>query len=87
MIDFVAKASAFCASHNKPWIDEEFGWQQSLGDDFRARQFANTNRQVRDHQGSGEVFWNLGYQVKPTTYDIGTTTPLTFAAVVTAAQG
>ena len=59
--------------------------QQSLGADFRARQFASTNKLVRDHQGSGELFWNLGYQVKPAT--IGTMTPLTFAAVVAAATG
>jgi hypothetical protein len=87
MVNFIARASAFCSSHNKPWIDEEFGWQQSLGDDLRARQFTNTNRQIRDHQGSGELFWNLGYQVKPTTYDIGTMTPLAFAAVVAGAAG
>ena len=87
MVNFITKVSAFCGSHNKPWIDEEFGWQQALGDDFRARQFTTTNRQIRDHQGSGELFWNLGYQVKPTTYDIGTMTPLTFAAVVAGATG
>jgi hypothetical protein len=87
MVNFITKVSAFCGSHNKPWIDEEFGWQQSLGDDVRARQFANTNRQIRDHQGSGELFWNLGYQVKPTTYDIGSMTPLTFSAVVAGAAG
>ena len=87
MVDFVAKVSAFCGSHNKPWIDEEFGWQQSLGDDVRAKQFASTNRLIRDHHGSGELFWNLGYQVKPATYDIGTMTPLTFSAVVAGAGG
>jgi hypothetical protein len=86
MLDFIAKASAFCSSRNKPWIDEEFGWQQSLGDDYRARQFANTTKQIRDHQGSGALFWNLGYQVKPTTYDIGSMTPRTFAAVIAASQ-
>jgi hypothetical protein len=87
MVNFVAAVSSFCASRGKPWIDEEFGWQQSMGDAARAREFANTNRLVRDHQGSGELFWNLGYQVKPTTYDIGTMTPLAFAAVVAAGQG
>jgi hypothetical protein len=87
MVNFITTVSSFCGARNKPWIDEEFGWQQSMGDAARAQEFTNTNRLVREHQGSGEVFWNLGYQVKPTTYDIGTMTPLSFAAVVAAAQG
>ncbi len=77
----VPAVSDFCAGLRKPWIDEEFGWQQSIGDAERAQQFAATISLVRANGGSGELFWNLGFQVKPGTYDIGPATPLAFAAV------
>lgn len=36
---------------------------------------------VRALRFAGVGFWNLGYQLAPTSYEVSPSTPLTFAAV------
>jgi hypothetical protein len=80
MLAYSATVAAYCTSIGKPWIDEEFGWQQSEGDGQRAAQLRSMCQTVFAEGSSGANFWNLGYQVAPTSYDIGPATPATFAA-------
>ena len=80
-------AAAYCASLGKPLIDEEFGWQQQVGDDQRAADFAAMYAMLRSLHVAGIAFWNLGYQTGPTSYEVGPGTPRTFAAIQTGAPG
>ena len=92
-VDYVSpKVSPYCAQIGKPWITEEFGFEQSRGDDVRAGLY----QQVYDIQGTygsaGVAFWNLGNEVVPaptvpTTFDTNPNTPLTWAVVQGAAPG
>lgn len=70
----------------KPWITEEFGFQQSIGDQARADQMRLTYAANRTHGSAGTSLWNLGDQLQAqpsyaTTFDIYPTTPLAWAAV------
>jgi len=80
MLAYSGTVAAYCGSIGKPWIDEEFGWQQSDGDAQRATELRDMCREIFAEGASGANFWNLGYQVAPTSYDIGPATPATFAA-------
>jgi hypothetical protein len=80
-------AAAYCASLGKPLIDEEFGWQQQVGDDQRAADFAATYAMLHSLHAAGAIFWNLGYQTGPTSYEVGPATPKTFAMIQLGATG
>jgi endo-1,4-beta-mannosidase len=73
--------AAWCGSLGKPWITEEFGWEQSLGDAARANRFASMYALQRTYRAAGVGAWNLGDQVGGTTYDVNPSTPLTWAVV------
>jgi hypothetical protein len=81
MLSFAGSVASYCTSIGKPWIDEEFGWQQSDGDAQRAAELRSTCLTVFAEDSSGANFWNLGYQVAPSSYDVGPETPATLAAV------
>jgi hypothetical protein len=81
MLQFAPTVANYCKGINKPWLDEEFGYQQSDGDAARAQEMKAQFDTLFGNGASGEMFWNLGNQVAPTTYDIGAPTPLTMAAV------
>lgn len=74
-------AASYCRSIGKPVIVEEFGWQQGKGDAQRAQLFDTMVAQLRGLDVAGLAFWNLGYQVGSTSYEINPSTPQTFAAV------
>ena len=81
MLAYAGIVAGYCASIGKPWVDEEFGWQQSDGDARRAAALLSTCTTVFTQGSSGADFWNLGYQIAPSSYDIGPGTPAAFAAV------
>ncbi len=81
MLSFAGSVAGYCTSIGKPWIDEEFGWQQWDGDAQRAAELRSTCLTVFAEGSSGANFWNLGYQVAPSSYDVGPETPATLAAV------
>jgi len=85
MFAFATTPAAYCHSISKPIIDEEFGYRQSMGDAQRAAAFAAQYAQLRRIGAAGVAFWNLGYQIAPTSYEVSPLTPLTFAAVRAAA--
>jgi len=75
-------AASYCQSIGKPVVVEEFGWQQQAGDAARAQLFATMFAQLRALHVAGTAFWNLGYQLGPTSYEVNPSTPETFATVV-----
>jgi hypothetical protein len=85
MFAYAPTPAAYCHSINKPIIDEEFGYTQSTGDAQRAALFSAQYAQLRHIGAAGVAFWNLGYQVASSSYEVSPLTPLTFAAVQAAA--
>jgi hypothetical protein len=81
MLAYAPTVAAYCTSIGKPWIDEEFGWQQSDGDAQRAVELARACSTVFGEGSSGAAVWNLGYQIAATSYDIGPGTPATLSSV------
>jgi hypothetical protein len=81
MLAYARTVGAYCTSIGKPWIDEEFGWEQSDGDAQRAAELAGACSKVFGEGSSGAAVWNLGYQIAATSYDIGPGTPATLASV------
>ena len=71
----------------KPWIIEEFGIPQSVGDPTRAAAFRRIFDEATTAHAAGVLFWDLGPELngvagKAETYDINPATPLTFATVL-----
>jgi len=77
----VPMVSAWAQAHQKPFLVEEFGFKQSTGDQARAAAYADIDAWSRAHGAQGLVFWNLGTELAPTSYDVSTGTPLTWAVV------
>jgi endo-1,4-beta-mannosidase len=74
--------ATYCASIGKPWITEEFGWEQSMGDSARATAYSQMYALQRTYHAAGVGVWNLGTEVGGTTYDVNPNTPRTWAAVL-----
>lgn len=81
MLNFAATVASYCRQLNKPIVDEEYGWQQSIGDAQRATAFRNTAAVLTADHFAGSAFWNLGYQQAGTSYEVGPGTPKAFRAV------
>lgn len=82
-----ATVAAYCASLGKPWITEEFGWSQSVDDATRAQNYQAMFTLQHSYGGAGVAFWFLGAQVLGVngvtdTYDVNTSTPLTWNVVL-----
>jgi Cellulase (glycosyl hydrolase family 5) len=73
--------AGYCASIGKPWITEEFGWDQRLGDSTRASEFGAMYALQRANGSAGAAFWNLGQQTSGSTYDVNPATALTYGTV------
>jgi hypothetical protein len=78
--------AAWAAQQGKPFMLEEFGFRQNLGDAARAAAFTDIAQRARAVGAAGLGFWNLGPEVSPLSYDISPATPLTWQAVQQAAQ-
>jgi hypothetical protein len=79
--------AAWAAQAGKPFMLEEFGFRQSLGDAARAAAFADIVQRAHAAGAAGLGFWNLGPEVASQSYDISPATPLTWQAVQQATQG
>jgi mannan endo-1,4-beta-mannosidase len=82
MYAYAPTVAAYCHSIGKPIMDEEFGWQQSMGDAQRAAALHATRVMLHANGFAGQAFWNLNEQISPTGYDIGPMTPLTWATLI-----
>jgi O-antigen/teichoic acid export membrane protein len=75
-----ANVSSYCAAIDKPWITEEFGWNQKVGDQQRANNFQAVYSTQKELGGAGIAFWNLDAGVGD-TFGVSSATPLTLAVV------
>lgn len=79
----VPQVSDFCGSLGKPWLTEEFGFNQLDGDVVRAAEFTRIYEMQATRHSAGAGFWNLGPQVGGDTFDVNAATPLTWQVVKT----
>lgn len=77
----IPSVSAWAKQRNIPFMIDEFGFLQSLGDSIRADSYKQTFQLVKDYGIAGVVFWNLGPEVKSQTYDVSSSTPNTLQAI------
>jgi len=68
--------------HNKPFSIDEFGFKQGMGDSARAAAYANIYKTIRAYGNNvNTIFWNLGPQLAPTSYEVSPQTPQTWQVV------
>lgn len=84
--NYAPTIAADATSINKPWMIEEFGFDQTTGDSTRASDFQRVYTLATTNNAAGVAYWNIGTEVlgaggKTSTYDVNTSTPLTLAAV------
>ncbi|NHC44727.1 cellulase family glycosylhydrolase [Motilibacter aurantiacus] len=80
----VPAVASYCRALGKPWIAEEFGQESSGGDASRAAHFTKLLSAFAERSAAGFGIWNLGYGAGR-TFDVNPSTPLTLAAVRSAA--
>ena len=73
--------SAWAAQLHKPFIVEEFGFRQNLGDAGRATAFADIFARAHTAGAAGIGFWNLGPELNPQSYDVSPATPAVWQVV------
>ncbi len=73
--------AAWATQNGKPFILEEFGFRQSLGDAARAAAYADILQRAHAAHAAGIGFWNLGPEIAPQSYDVSPATPLTWQVV------
>lgn len=84
--NYTPTVATYCDGIGKPWITEEFGFNQTDGDSSRANEFQAMYNLQKNNHSAGVAFWNLGTEVvgvngKTETFDVNTSTPLTLQVV------
>ena len=72
----------WAASNLKPFTIEEFGFLQGDGDSTRASEFQNMYNLGKQYGAAATIFWNLGPEQSPSSYEVNPNTPLTWSAVI-----
>ncbi len=93
-LDLMPAISTFARSVGKPVVDEEFGMPQSFGDgsfaggsaynglsDGRAAFFDAVYSSGRRLGYAGFIFWNMGCEMGPDSYEVSPATPAVWAVV------
>jgi hypothetical protein len=73
--------AAWAAQERKPLVVEEFGFRQDVTDAARAALFREAYRGAWRYHAAGMVFWNLGPELSPASYDVGPQTPAVWGVV------
>jgi hypothetical protein len=94
-LDLMPAIAAYGRSVGKPVVDEEFGMPQGFGDGKfaggspyngldggRAAFFASVYSSGRSLGFAGFIFWNMGCQKGPTSYEISPSTPVVWSVLV-----
>ena len=86
--------AAYARSAGKPVVDEEFGMPQSFGDGSsaggaaynglaggRAAFFESVYSSGSELGYAGFIFWNMGCEIGPSSYEVSPRTPAVWAVV------
>ncbi len=78
----VPMVAQWAASNKKPFTVEEFGFRQGDGDTTRASEFQNMYSLGRQYNAASMIFWNLGPEISPSSYEVNSNTPLTWKVIL-----
>lgn len=73
--------SAWANQHHIPFVIEEFGFKQGMGDDARAAAYADLYQKAIAVQTTCIGFWNLGPEINANTYDVNPQTPAVWQVI------
>lgn len=79
----IPMVSVWAHHHHVPFTVEEFGFKQNMGDANRAKAF-NTIYSLLSptyYDAKSVVFWNLGTELDPNSYEVGPQTPITWKII------
>lgn len=74
--------SAWAASARRPFVIEEFGFLQGDGDATRAAEYQNMYSLGKQYGAAAIIFWNLGPEIGPSSYEVSPATPLTWRTII-----
>jgi hypothetical protein len=74
--------SAWAARRAEPFTVEEFGFVQGGSDATRAAEYEQMYTLGKQYHVTSMIFWNLGDELAPTSYEVNPNTPLTWQTVV-----
>lgn len=72
----------WAAGNRRLFVVEEFGFRQGNGDATRAAGFQNMYNLGKQYGAAAMVFWNLGPEISPSSYEVNPGTPLTWNTVI-----
>ncbi len=72
----------WATKNGKPFTIEEFGFLQSEGDTQRSADYQNVYALGKQFGATSIVFWNLGPEVSPSSYEVNPDTPLTWNTII-----
>lgn len=78
----VPMVARWAASNMKPFVIEEFGFLQGDGDSTRSAEFQNMYNLGRSYNAAAILFWNLGPELSPSSYEVNLNTALTWNVVI-----
>ena len=74
--------SSWASARAEPFTVEEFGFVQGDSDATRASEYQQMYDLGRQYQVTSMIFWNLGDELAPTSFEVNPNTPLTWNTVV-----
>jgi len=74
--------ASWAAQNGKPFTIEEFGFLQSEGDAQRSADFQNIYSLGKQFGVASIIFWNLGPEISPSSYEVNPSTPLTWNTII-----
>ncbi len=77
----VSMVSKWARAQTQVFFVEEFGFSQDMGDAERASAFQDIYDWSRAYKAAGIIFWNLGPELAPASYEVSANTPLTWAVI------
>jgi Cellulase (glycosyl hydrolase family 5) len=78
----IPMVATWAAKNHKPFTVEEFGFLQGNNDAQRAADFQNTYTLGKRFGVTSFIFWNLGPEIAPSSYEVNPNTPLTWNTII-----
>jgi hypothetical protein len=78
----IPMVATWAAKNSKPFTVEEFGFLQGNNDAQRAADFQNTYTLGKHFGVTSFIFWNLGPEIGPSSYEVNPNTPLTWNTII-----
>ena len=86
-INYIATVATWAKQHGKLAVNEEFGMQQGPdGESMRVDSFTRVYDGGFENGVRNFIFWNLGYQISSTSYEVSPKTPLVWDVIQRFAQ-